>query len=260
MDKQELINSLCPQFDLTLTTQLLNEYNSLESRYILRDWEPATLDGGQFAEAASRILYHQDSGNLNYSKSVDSCLTYIEDSNNSNPHYYPERKSALHSAKVIRTIYKFRSDRGAIHINPKYSANQLDTTLVMSNTKWVLAEFLRVFITSDLDLVECIIRDILEFDLPVIGDYDGLLVVQRTDCSTDEEILILLHYGGQIGFNRTEIGQFVQKSASGITTSLKKLSSGQQRKIIKLQSGNFRLTDNGNHYVINNLANKLRIE
>jgi hypothetical protein len=259
MDKQLLISSLSIRFDPVLTTQLLNEYNSLESRYILRDWEPATLDAGQFAEAASRIIYHQDSGSLNHTKSVDACLIYVEDPNNSNTHLFPERKSALHLVKVIRTIYKFRSDRGAIHINPRYSANQLDTSLVMSNTKWVLAEFLRVFLTSDLELVEQIIRDILEFDLPVIGDYDGQLIVQRTDCSTDEEILILLHYAGQNGFNRSEIGQFVQRSAAGITTSLKKLSSRQHRKIIKLKSGNYRLTDIGNQHVITKLSNKLRI-
>lgn len=258
MDKQALINKVCPQLDLTLTTQLIDEYNSLEKRFVLRDWEPATLDGGQFAEAAARILYYKDSGTLNYSKGVGDCLDYVE--NNSNRHNYPDRKSALHTAKVIRTIYKFRSDRGAVHINPNYSANHLDTTLVISNTKWVLSEFLRVFLTTDRNLVENTIRDILEFDLPVIGDFDGQLLVQRTDCNADEEILILLHFAGQNGFNRKQLGQYVQKLAPAITTSLKKLSSGQERKIIKLKNGNFRLTDIGNRFVLTNLADKLKLK
>lgn len=258
MDRQALINKVCPTLDLTLTTQLLDEYNSLEKRFVLRDWEPATLDGGQFAEAAARILYHKDSGTLNYTKGVGDCLDYVE--NNANRHNYPDRKSAIHTVKVIRTIYKFRSDRGAVHINPNYSANHLDTTLVISNTKWVLSEFLRVFLTSDRNLVENTIRDILEFDLPVIGDFDGQLLVQRTDCNADEEILILLHFAGQNGFNRKQLGQYVQKAASAITTSLKKLSSGQERKIIKLTNGNFRLTDIGNRFVLTNLADKLKLK
>ncbi len=260
MDKQTLFTKLCPPLNQTLTQQLIDEFNSLESRFVLRDWEPATLDGGQFAEAAARILYHQDSGTLNHNKSVGHCLDYVEDENNSNQHHYPNRKSSLHTAKVTRLIYKFRSDRGAVHINPNYSANHLDASLVMANTKWVLSEFLRVFLTSDLNLVENIIRDILEFSLPVIGNYEGQLLVQRTDLNADEKILILLHHAGQAGFNRKQVGQVVQKAASAITTGLQKLSSGQQRKLIKLTNGNYRLTDIGNRFVLTNLADKLKVE
>lgn len=260
MDKPTLIATLCPPLDQTLVDQLISEFNSLENRFILRDWEPATLDGGQFAEAAARILYHQDSGTLNHNKGVGSCLDYIEDANNSRTHSYPERKSAIHTSRVIRSVYKFRSDRGAVHINPNYSANHLDSTLVLANCKWVLSEILRIFLTADRQLVVSLIRDIVEFDLPVIGDYDGVLMVQRTDCNTDEEILILLHYCGDSGLGRTKIGNYVQKSASAITKSLKKLSSTAERKVIKLGNGNYRLTDLGNRYVLNELRNKLNVE
>jgi hypothetical protein len=260
MDKKTLLNNLCPPLDNSLIGQLINEYNSLESRFVLRDWEPATLDGGQFTEAAARILYHIDSGTLNHKKLVNKCLEYVEDPNNSNTHNYPDKKSSLHTAKVLRTIYKFRSDRGAIHINPNYSANHLDAKLVISNAKWVLAEIIRVFLTSDLNLVEKIIRDILEFDVPVIGDFEGQLLVQRTDCIADEEILILLHYAGQDGFDRTKIGNSVKKDRSTITNSLKKLASDKERKIIQLTNGNYRLTDIGNRYVIVNLSDKLKLE
>ena len=260
MDKSILINTICPPLDSTLLQQLLDEYTSLENRFVLRDWEPATLDGGQFAEASARILYHQDSGTLNYNKGVGSCLDYVEDRNNSNQHNYPDRKSAMHTAKVIRTIYKFRSDRGAVHINHNYTANHLDSGLVIANSKWVLSEFLRIFLTSDLNQVEDLIRNILEFDLPVIGDYDGQLIVQRTDCSTEEEILILLHYAGVNGFDRTQIGKYVQKAQSSITNTLKKLESNSNRKIFKLPNGNYRVTDVGNRHVISNLSDKLHLQ
>jgi hypothetical protein len=111
-----------------------------------------------------------------------------------------------------------------------------------------------------LNLVENIIRDILEFSLPVIGNYEGQLLVQRTDLNADEKILILLHHAGQAGFNRKQVGQVVQKAASAITTGLQKLSSGQQRKLIKLTNGNYRLTDIGNRFVLTNLADKLKVE
>ncbi len=179
IDKLTLISSVCPPLDTKLIEQLIAEFVSQERRYILRDWEPATLDGGQFAEAAARILYHQDSKVLNHKRSVGECLTYVEDPKNANSHQYPDRKSALHTARVIRTIYKFRSDRGAVHIDPEYDANQLDSKLVIENSRWVLSEILRIFWTGDRSVVAAAIREIIQYDIPVIGNYEGRLIVQR---------------------------------------------------------------------------------
>lgn len=260
MDKNYLIANICPPINQTQLELLINEYNSVQKRFILRDWEPATLDGGQFAEIASQLIYHQDSGTLNNGKGVNACLTYIEDSNSRNSHLYPNRKSALHTCKVLRTIYKFRSDRGAVHINPDYSANHLDAGLVIANVKWVMAEIIRIFLTSDLTKVEEIIRNLLEFSLPVVDNYGDNLLVQRTDCSTDEEILILLHYYGQEGLNRTDLGKYVHKTASAITKSISKLVSNAERKIIKLSSGNYRLTSIGEKFVREVLPEKLNVE
>jgi hypothetical protein len=257
IDRATLVSSICPPLDVQLAEQLLDEFISLERRYVLRDWEPATLDGGQFTEAAARIIYHQDSGNLDHRRSVDRCLTYTEDFNNSNPHNYPDRKSALHTAKVLRTIYKFRSDRGAVHIDPQYSANHLDSKLVIENARWVLSEVLRVFWTGNRSDVASTIREIIQYDVPAIGNYEGRLIVQRIDCSTDEEILILLHHAGENGLSRKELGRYVQKPSPRISESLDRLTSSQVRQVIKLDSGNYRLTDLGIQRVLRELALKL---
>lgn len=103
-DKTAIVAAISPPLDMSLAEQMLDEFISLERRYVLREWEPATLDGGQFSEASARLVYHQDSGNLNPRKSVGECLSYIEDPNNSSPHNFPDRKAALHLVKVIRTV------------------------------------------------------------------------------------------------------------------------------------------------------------
>lgn len=74
LQKSSLTAKLCPPLDGVLVEQMLTEYVSLENRFVLREWEPATLDGGQFVEAASRIVYHQDSQNLNRRRGVAKCL------------------------------------------------------------------------------------------------------------------------------------------------------------------------------------------
>src|SRR6266516_4340715 len=110
IDKSTLISELAPPLDAVLASQLLDEFISLERRYILRDWEPAELDGGQFCEILARILHHLDSGHLDLARSHDDCLRYCE--NDSVPHGLNPRSTALHMARVMRAVYKFRSSRG----------------------------------------------------------------------------------------------------------------------------------------------------
>lgn len=232
MNKSKLKKDLCPPLDGTLMKLLVKEFLSLENRFVLRDWEPATLDGGQFSEIYSRIIYAVDSENLNRTKGVNDCLKYIEDPTNSNPHNFPERKSSLHMCKVLRFTYKFRSDRGAIHINPTYTANHLDSKLMIESIRWLFSELLRIFWSGDRKEIEKLIKNIIEFDLPVVGRYEDKLLIQRTDCSTEEEILILLNYSGNDGLSRKELGQYVYKAASTISNSLNTLLSSAKRLII----------------------------
>lgn len=253
--KGQLMGSLCPPIDDKLADQLLSEYISQEKRYVLRDWEPATLDGGQFVEAASRILYHQDSGRLDRRRGVNECLTYVEDPKQQNKHSFREPKSAKHLAKVLRTIYKFRSDRGAVHIDPEYTANQLDSRLVIESCKWALSEILRVFWSGDPHQVSKAVREILQYEVPVVGNFEGQLIVQRSDCTTEEEILLLLYSAGESGLSRGELGRYVRKSPSKVTEGLQQLQ--QSREAIKVRTGHFRLTDLGAATVIRELSDKL---
>lgn len=62
MSKTHIVTQISPPLDQQLAELLIEEFTSLERRCFLGDWEPATLDGGQFAEIASRIIYHIDSG------------------------------------------------------------------------------------------------------------------------------------------------------------------------------------------------------
>ena len=254
---KKLVGQLCPPLDKRLASALINEFISQERRYVLADWEPATLDGGQFAEIASRIIYHMDSGNLNRRKSVDSCLKYVEDDKNSNSHSFPQRRTALHLCKVIRTIYKFRSQRGAVHIDPDYNANELDATLVISNVRWVMAELLRVFWNGDRAEVGRIIKAILMFDIPAVLSMDDRQLVLRTDCTVEEEIIILLHNAGGTGMNREELGRSIPRPAATISNALRRLGPAERREVVKKSDGQFILTPLGMKRVREELSVKL---
>lgn len=260
IDKSALRGQISPPIDQDLAEQLLAEYISQERRYVLRDWEPSTLDGGQFAEAAARIVYHIDSTNLSPRKSVDDCLSYVEDPKQRNAHHFPDRKSALHLARTLRVIYKFRSDRGAIHIDPVYTANHLDAKLVIDDSRWVLAEILRIFWKGDRAAVASAIREILQYELPVIGKFEDIILVQRTDCNVEEEILLLLHYSGEVGLSQGKLTKYIPRDPGGISRKIKELGPAGKRQIIKLANGNFRLTDVGSKKVLMSLAPKLTLQ
>jgi hypothetical protein len=82
-------------------------------------------------------------------------------------------------------------------------------------------------------------------------------MVERTDLSPSDEILVLLHYAGEQGFSRKELGQYVMHDAPRITEGLQYLTSPKCRQVIKLPSGNYRLTALGSKHVRENLAEKL---
>jgi DNA-binding MarR family transcriptional regulator len=203
----------------------------------------------------ARILYHKDSGTLNASKPFGECIAYLR--NEQVPHMMQPRKNALHLAKVLETIFKFRSDRGVAHISPTYEANHMDAKLVIEAVRWCMTETLRIFWQGDREKAARAIRELLQFDVPCIGVYADVLLVQRTDLTTEEEILVLLHYAGEVGFTRTELGRHARVSPPSVTRALDALTGAGRRCVVQLSDQRFRLTDLGSKYVREKLADKL---
>ncbi len=254
-ERSRLIATLSPPLDHILCTQLVDEFASSERRFIQRDWEPSQLDGGQFAEIAARIVYHMDSGNISRDKDFSNCVKYIE--NDQVIHGITPRANALHIIRTLKTVYKFRSQRGAVHISPTYTPNHMDAKIVIECVRWVMNELLRLFWSGDREAVARVIREILQFDLPVIGVFDNRVLVQRTDLAPEEEILLLLHYAGDDGFSRTALGKSAMLPPPTVTKTLQKLIAPHCREVVQVSNGNYRLTDLGSRRIRTELSEKL---
>lgn len=259
MDSQSILKQLCPPLDKILTEQLINEFLDAEQRYLLGDWEPHTLNGGQFAEISARIVYHIDSGNLSRRRMLNNCLTYIEDPTNSNSHAFQGRRTSLHICKVLRTLYKFRSQRGAVHIDPDYTANELDSTLVMAFVRWTMSEILRVFWSADRSQVARAIKEIIRYEVPAVLNIDDQNLVLRTDCTIEEEILLLLHNAGEVGLTSTEVVNSTPRNRTSVQAAISKLVSANKRQITRRSGGNFVLTPNGAKRVHDELGPRLSV-
>src|SRR5262249_17362067 len=121
------------------------------------------------------------------------------------------------------------------------------------------AETLRAWWRDDREQVAAAIRELLQFDVPAVGQFQNILMVQRTDLSPGEEILLLLHYAGENGFSRKELGRDVMHNPPRVTEAVKALTSPNCRQVVKLASGNYRLTGLGSKYIREQLSDKLFI-
>lgn len=255
--EQQLLQKISPPLDGGLVARLFSEFVAMERYFVLGNWEPTTLDGGQFCEVAAQIIYHVDSGNLNRRKTLDSCLKYVEDGNNTNAHRFPDKQASRHLCHAIRTVYKFRSQRGAIHIDPNYTANEMDSTLVVGLSRWIISEILRIFWSEDRDEIARVIREITRYKVPSVLVTDGRHLVLRTDCTVAEEILLLLHNTGEAGMTRQVIGKSVPKAPAAVSKAIKKLSI--DRAILHKSNDRYVLTPKGVKFVSEKLSGKLTL-
>lgn len=256
VSKEVIVSDLSVTIDRALAVQLVDEYISLENRFVLRDWEPAELDGGQFCEVVARIIYSADSGNVSLTKDLNSCLKYI--CNDNVPHAVTPRTDLIRLEKVLRCVYKFRSQRGAVHISPNYTPNGMDARLVAESVRWCFAELLRIFWNGSRDAVAKAIRELLQFTTPAIGMYGDRLLVQRTDLTAEEEILILLHHSGEAGMSRRDIGHHAELDPPLVTRTLQKLMHRSVRQLVFVVD-KYYLTDLGSRRVREQLAEKLQL-
>ena len=122
----------------------------------------------------------------------------------------------------------------------------MDSKVIIEMVRWAFADTLRRFWSGvDREQVAKAVRELLSFDVPCIGKFEEVIMVQRTDLSAEQELLVLLHYAGEQGFSRTELGKYAMVSKASVTTALQKLISPDIREVVQLLSGKYRLTDVG---------------
>lgn len=230
MEPVDLLKSLSKTICPVLAQQLVDEAIGVEEAFALKRWKHTELDGGRFAEVASRIVYASDSNNLSLTKSVDDCLKYVD--NNQVSHNFPESQSAVHLAKVIRSIYKLRSQRGAVHVSPTYTANELDSRLILEAVRWTFAEILRIFGNFPREDLAEIVRSLARFPQPLMRIYGETALLQSTTFTTEEEVLAHLLFT-DVGLSLRELVAIIPKDASGVRRAVTKLSGAKSRQIVE---------------------------
>ena len=171
---------------------------------------------GDCARPSPRALYQLDSGTVTHSQLPKELCEKIEDEQNLRPHTL-DLKDRHHVSRAIGLVYKFRSDRGSVHISPKYTADFMDSMLMVHAGKWIFAEFLRLAWNQDKAVIAETIAQIVQLEYSLIHELDGVPLVLESTVSAPEEILLLLNHAEGHKLSKEELSQ---QAKNNTTTSL----------------------------------------
>jgi len=243
----QLIAELATVVDAVFAQAAVESYVEMQQRFLAGDWKPAELDGGRLCEAVSRALYQLDTGLVTHSDLPGTLCDLLEDFRKKASHKLAEG-DRRHFCKAIRLVYKFRSDRGPVHISPVYTANYMDSMLVLHAGKWMFAEFLRLAWTADKEVIADTIGQIVQLQHTLIHELDGKPLVLASGIPAADEVLLLLNHAAGNRLSRAAIRERAPlQKAPTLNAAITKLIA--DRQIRQVDNGDIALTPLGQRRV-----------
>jgi hypothetical protein len=248
----ELILQLSRAVDPTFARAAVDSFVEMHQRYWIGDWKPSELDAGRLCEAVARSLLQLDTGTISHHDLPGSvCDTLKSKKINHNL----DEKDRDHICRVIATVYKFRSDRGSVHISPIHTPNAMDAMLVLHAGKWIFAELLRIAWVGDRKIVGETIAQLVQLEHSIIHELDGRPMVLVKDISAPEEVLLLLNHAPNNRMSRQELRELsIGKKPQNVTMAISRLITSKE--IRDAGNGEVALTPLGQKRVMNELISK----
>jgi len=254
ISRAKLTSDLSTVVDPTLAHQAVDSYVELQRRFLAGDWQPAELDAGRLCEAISRCLLQLDSGKVNHKLLPGKIREVLLDEKQLHTHVL-DPKDRQHISKVVDMVYKFRSDRGAVHISTLYSANQMDSMLVLHAAKWIFAELLRLTLQQDRQAVGEMIAQLVQIEHSIIHELDGKPLVLAKGITVPEEILLLLMNADGNRLSRAELREYSMHKPNTVNVTISRLIKSLD--IRPTDDKEVSLTPNGEKRILEQIMPKL---
>ncbi|MEO6029944.1 MAG: hypothetical protein ABIR79_24015 [Candidatus Binatia bacterium] len=210
LSASQLIAELSTSIDPAFARGIVESYGEMQQRFLAGDWQPAELDGGRLCEAVARGLYQLDTGMSTQTELPGTLSDLMEDFHKKRAHNLAAG-DRHHFCKAIRLVYKLRSDRGPVHISPIYTANYMDSMMIVHVCKWMFGEFLRLAWNADKDVVAATIEQIVQLEHALIHELDGKPLVLTRGIGAAEEVLLLLNHAVGNRLSRAQIRDYAKR-------------------------------------------------
>jgi len=178
------------RYPCELVDALLGAYEDVLTNYRIEKWKPSELDAGHFVEAARRIIEQE---------LFDSFASLSKSMGSFSPSVLSKYESAtgdeafrILMPRVLYSIYCIRNKRGVGHISA-ISPNKLDATYILNSTKWVLAEFVRIAISTNADEAHELTSAILEREVDLIWDDGESFMILNNKLKANQKIIVSLY-------------------------------------------------------------------
>jgi hypothetical protein len=254
---KQLATELAKIVDPTFAEAIVDSYTEMQQRFFAGDWQPSELDGGRLCEAVARATYQLDSGTVTHSQLPNDICEKLEDWKDLRAHNL-DPKARRHLARCIMLVYKFRSDRGSVHISPEYSANEMDSILMVHAGKWIFAEFLRLTWNTDRKVIAETIADIIQLEHSLIHELDGTPLILDQSVSAPEEVLLLLNHAEGHKLSKDKLTQLAKNNTpKSVGTAISRLTTSNEIRATGV-AGELALTPKGQKRVIEKIIPKLK--
>ncbi len=245
----QFIAELSKVVDPAFAEAAVTNYVQMQQRFLAGDWQPTELDSGRLCEAVARAIYQLDTAVVTHSQLPGEICGKLEDQQQQ--HALP-LKDRLHMCRAIGVVYKFRSDRGSVHISSVYTANYMDSMFMVHAAKWIFAEFLRLAWNKDNAVIAETIAQIVQLEYSLVHEIDGVPLVLDHKVSAPEEVLLLLqHAEGQRLSRDLLFKQAKNSTASGFSKAMSRLL--KTNDIRTAENGDIVLTPKGQKRLIEDI-------
>lgn len=180
------------QLPTGLRAELLTEFAKITQNYRERRWEAHNLDGGRLCEVAYTVLDGYTSAG-NYAARASkpgnfgaACRTLESKTG------YPD-SARLTIPRVLVSLYEIRNRRGVGHVGGDVDANHMDAEFVLAAAKWVVAELVRLFHSTDIQTATDVVDALMDRTMPIIWEVDGIKRVLDTKLPLADQTALLLY-------------------------------------------------------------------
>jgi len=257
LSSKQLAAELARIVDPSFADAIVDSYVEMQQRFFAGDWQPSELDGGRLCEAVARACYQLDAGTITHSQLPKELCEKLEDERNLHSHNL-NAKARRHISRAIMLVYKFRSDRGSVHISPEYTANEMDSILMVHAGKWIFAEFLRLAWIKDRKVIAETIADIIQLEHSLIHELDGTPLILDHNASAPEEVLLLLNHADGHKLQKDELTrQAKNNSDSSVAVAISRLTKSNEIRATGTP-GELAITPKGQKRVIETIIPKFK--
>jgi hypothetical protein len=248
---EKIRKTLSTNINADLVRHLLRYYKELKQKFFLSQYEPSQLNCAKFGEVVMRILEYITKRNYTSIDKTVSLDTLAKELEQLPKDQFPD-SIRIHIPRILRATYDIRNKRGVAHIG-EINPNLMDATFVVSACDWIMAEFIRLYHTEDLDEAQRVINSVVERKVPIIEEFGDDLKVLNPNISVADKILLILYKKHPNYVSTSDLKKWIKtKSPSHINTVLRRLDDDAK---INRNGKESIITRKGVEYVEKKLSN-----